>query len=103
LGGIHFSKDNIKVGYIVLIRRWGQVEIISTGPQNVRFKLLTGGAAGGMLQAAYAEISEIVKAEEKQRTLHPFKIGEQFKTIKREYPDGYRDYHSNKFNYFNYM
>lgn len=78
VNGYRFNKDNIKVGYIVLIKRWGQVEIVSTGPVNVGFKILTGGAAGGILQAAYAEISEIVKAEKKQREPHPFKVGEQY-------------------------
>jgi len=78
IGGIRFNKDNIKVGYIVLIKRWGEVEIISIGSLNVGFKILTGGAAGGLLQATYAEIDEIIKGEEKKREPHPFKVGEQF-------------------------
>ena len=78
LGGRRFNKGNIKVGYIVLMRRWGEVEILSTGSKNVGFKVLSGGAAGGVLQAAYAEIDEIVKAEEKKRECHPFTVGEQF-------------------------
>lgn len=85
LGGIRFNKNNIKVGYIVHIRQWGQVEIISVGPVNVGFEILTGGAAGGQLQAAYAEIEEIIKAEEKERPSHPFTVGEQFEVVKRTY------------------
>jgi len=85
LGGTRFSKDNIKTGYIVLIQRWGQVEIISAGPINVGFKILTGGAAGGLLQAAYAEIEEIIRAEEKEKPKHPFQVGEQFEVVKRTY------------------
>ena len=91
LGGFRFSKDNIKVGYVVLITRWGQVEITSTGPQNVGFKILTGGAAGGQLKAAYAEISEIIRAEEKRRPAHPFKIGEQFTIVNRTYENGFHN------------
>jgi len=87
LGGFRFNKDNIKVGYTVRVRRWGHVEIISTGPVNVGFKILTGGAAGGQLQATYAEIDEIIKAEEKGRPTHPFKVSEQFEVIKRTYID----------------
>ena len=75
LGGYRFCKDNIKVGYIVLIKRWGQVEIISTGPTNVGFKILS---TGGTLQAAYAEIDEIIKAEKKEKETHTFVVGEQF-------------------------
>ena len=85
LGGFRFHKDNIKIGYIVHIKRWGNVEIISTGPVNVGFKILTGGAAGGQLQAAYAEIEEIIKSVEKEKPGHPFKIGEHFEAVKRTY------------------
>ena len=88
LGGIKFSKDNIKIGYVVLMRRWGHVEIISTGPVNVGFKILTGGAAGSSLQATYVEIIEIIKAEEKQRPSHPFEIGEKFEVVDRDYCQG---------------
>ena len=87
LGGIRFSKENIKAGYIVRIGHREQVEIMSAGPQNVTYKILTGGAAGMTLKAAYAEIAEIIKAEEKQQASHPFKAGEQFKAVKRTYPD----------------
>jgi hypothetical protein len=86
LGGILFSKDNIKVGYIVRIRHREEVEVLSTGPVNVTYKILTGGAAGMTLQATYAEIKEIVKANEKTRK-HPFKVGEQFTVTRRTYPN----------------
>lgn len=78
LGGIRFNKDNIKVGYIVRIKHTERAEIISVGPVNVGYKILTGGAAGMTLTATYAEIIEIVKAEEAKRTPHPFEVGEQF-------------------------
>ena len=34
IGGNRFSKENIKVGYIVKLRRWGNCEITSTGPKK---------------------------------------------------------------------
>ena len=89
LGGIQFSKENIKVGYTVFIKRWGQVEVVGTGPVNFGFKILTGGAAGGTLQATYAEIEEVIKSEEKQRPPHPFEVGEQFEAVRRDYSKGF--------------
>ena len=86
LGGIQFSKDNIKVGYIVRVRHSGEAEVLSTGPVNITYKILTGGAAGMTLQAAYAEIKEIVKAVEKTQK-HPFNVGEQFTATRYTYPD----------------
>lgn len=88
LGGIQFSKDNVKAGYIVRIGRWGPAEILSTGPQNVSFKILTGGASGGILKAAYAEINEVIRAEEKKPDPHPFQVGETFKAVSRDYSGG---------------
>lgn len=76
LGGVKFSRDNIKPGYIVKIKRWGLCEIVSTGPQNVTYKVISGGFA---LKAAYAEIVEVVEAREQQeKAAHPFRIGEKF-------------------------
>lgn len=79
LGGIKFNKDNIKVGYIVRMQRFGLSEVVSKGPLNITYKILEGGAAGGMLKAAYAEILEIVKATEKKKQTHPFKVGDRYK------------------------
>lgn len=78
LGGIRFGKDNIKVGYIVTVKHYGRVEVVGTGPLNFTYRILDGGAAGFDLKAAYAEIGEIVSAEEKKKSSHPFKVGEQF-------------------------
>lgn len=79
LGGIRFSKDNVKIGYVVTVKHYGKVEVLSTGPLNFTYKILGGSAAGFALKAAYAEIGEIVSAEEKKKSAHPFKVGEQFK------------------------
>ena len=78
-GGIQFSKDNIKIGFRVRLNDGfdSEVEVIGAGPQNITYRILTGGAKGMVLQAAYAEIKEIIKAEELRET-HPFKVGEQF-------------------------
>ena len=90
-GGLRFNKDNIKVGYIVSLGHREQVEIISTGSVNVGFKILTGGAAGMTLTGSYAEIKEIIEAVEKTRAddPHPFKVGEQYEAVRREYPEAH--------------
>ncbi len=77
LGGIQFSKENIKVGYIVKMKRWGRCEIVSAGPVNVTFKILDGGAAGGYLTDPYAAIESIITVKEtKVKIENPFKTGE---------------------------
>jgi hypothetical protein len=91
LGGLRFNKDNIKVGYVIRVKHTEQAKIISVGPVNVSYKILTGGAAGMTLTAAYAEISEIIKGEEKKREAHPFKVGEQFTAVSRDYSEGFRN------------
>ena len=76
-GGIQFSKDNVKNGYHVRLRKFGLVKVISAGPQNITYRILTGGAKGMVLTAAYAEIAEVVQATEQTET-HPFTVGERF-------------------------
>ncbi len=77
LGGNCYSKDNIKPGYIVHINRWGDCRILSTGPVNVIFEIMRGGAAGSHLKAAYAEIDHIVSTDITEEEL-PFVVGETF-------------------------
>lgn len=79
IGGNKFSKENIKPGYIVRMRRWGRCEIISAGPVNITFKILDGGATGGVLTEAYAAIAEIIEAKEeptKETITNPYKEGD---------------------------
>lgn len=80
IGGNKFSKDNIKPGYIVKIRRSDRCEILSAGPVNITYKILSGGAAGMVLTAPYAAISEIIEAKEEKKTAeaieNPFKEGD---------------------------
>lgn len=91
LGGVQFSKNNIKPGYIVYISRWGECEVISAGRVNIRYKILHGGAAGFDGVAAYAEIEKIVSENTPDMPMHPFKVGDVYKvwrynefTFKRE-------------------
>jgi hypothetical protein len=77
LGGVQFSKENIKAGYIVKMKRWGRCEIIAAGSVNVTFKILDGGAAGGYLTNPYAAIESIIAEKETQNKVdNPFKVGD---------------------------
>ena len=76
-GGIQFSRDNVKIGYHVRLKKFGLAEVVGAGPQNITYRILTGGAKGMVLTAAYAEIAEIVQATEQAET-HPFTVGERF-------------------------
>jgi hypothetical protein len=78
LGGITFSPDNIKVGYIVHVRHSGRCEVVSVGRVNIMYKILEGGAKGMVLKAAYAEIKEVIEAVEEQKEVHPWKVGDEF-------------------------
>lgn len=78
LGGVQFSKANIKPGYIVKVKRWGIVEVVSAGTKNIKHRALTDGWT---LESSYAEIIEIVEAKEKTEIDHPFVVGESF-TVK---------------------
>lgn len=75
LGGVEFSQDNIKPGYIVEVKHFGACRVISTGPKNITYQT---GIDGVVLTAAYAEIGGIVKTEEKAAEPHPFKVGDTF-------------------------
>lgn len=76
IGGVPFSQENIKPGYIVKMLRWGRCEIVSAGPVNVTFKILDGGAAGGCLTEPYAAVSEIIAVKEVPKVENPFKEGD---------------------------
>lgn len=80
-GGIKFSKENIKPGYIVKLRRsWAnRVIVSSTGPKNIKYRDIDG--TGFELTASYSEIVEVLEAKESNEILHPFKAGETF-TVK---------------------
>lgn len=75
LGGVRYSSEDIKPGYIVRIQRYGACRVLSTGPKNFTYQT---GMDGIALTAAYAEIETIIKAEEDQPQNHPFAVGDTF-------------------------
>lgn len=77
LGGVTYSQDNIKVGYVVQVQRWGRGEVISTGPKNCTVRI-DNNRMTFPATVAYAEIEKIVKAREAQDEPQPFKVGESF-------------------------
>ena len=86
LGGVSYSKENIKPGFVVTVRTgWAQepVTVISAGAKNIKYKT----ASGFVLTASYAEIKSVVKAEESEKKIHPYKVGETF-TCDRYNPAG---------------
>ena len=80
LGGIDFSKENIRKGYIVELKRWGRCRVIGVGPKNIKYEILDGGAAGMGGVASYAEIQKVLekKEPEEQEIRHPFKVGDSY-------------------------
>lgn len=76
VGGVTFSKDNIKVGYIVDIDRWGKCRVTGTGKVNISYSILEGGAAGYGGKATYAEIKSIISKDIQDMPKHPFKVGD---------------------------
>lgn len=84
LGGVQFSKENIKPGYVVKIKHYNDCTVLRTGPKNIIYRTPNGFN----LTAAYAEILEIVKAEEEVKPTHPFKVVETFDV--GAYVDGHR-------------
>lgn len=80
LGGIAYSRENIKKGYKVLHKRWGLCEVGGVGPKNFSYVILEGGAKGMGGSASYAEIEEIVSTDvsELESQMHPFNVGEVY-------------------------
>lgn len=77
IGGNKFSKDNIKPGYIVKVRRWGIVEVTGTGTVNFTYKHKVGSHEDWVSQDPYAAIIEIIEVKEKKEELtNPYKTGE---------------------------
>ena len=77
-GGVAFSRDNIKVGYIVDIDRWGKCRVTGTGKVNISYSILEGNVAGYGGKAAYAEIKSIISEEVQDMPVHPFKVGDVY-------------------------
>lgn len=79
LGGVQFSKENIKKGYTVKLKKWGACVVTGVGPKNIKYTILSGGAAGMGGSSSYADIEEIVSSDVKlTKAPHPFKVGDKF-------------------------
>lgn len=98
LGGIQFSKDNLKVGYLIKVRHgWAKIEKL--GPKNVQGQYLAEHMKMCYCQYPYAEIKEMKIPEDYQEPVkekNPFNVddilctykwfgGEQSKHIKNAY------------------
>ena len=70
LGGVSFGKESIKPGYVVMIRK-SKFRIVKVNPKTVLARCLTTGM---LLSYDYAEIKEVVSAEEEKPKSenHPF-------------------------------
>lgn len=77
MGGVQFSRDNIKVGYIVQYHGGSMGEVVSVGPKNCTIRDINS-TFGYTPILPYAEIDKVVKATESKPECHPFKVGEEF-------------------------
>lgn len=73
LGGVKYSAENIKPGYLCTVALYGVGEVLSAGPKNVKLRF----ADNWVWSFPYAEIKS-VEAHEKEPEKHPFKVGETF-------------------------
>ena len=83
LGGVSFNRETVKPGYIVRIGHYenNTLKVLSCGPKN-----FTCESYGGfVLKYPYAEITEIVRAEEEKPEAQPFMVGETFHVRGRAY------------------
>lgn len=79
IGGNRFNKDNIKVGYLVKVKRWGIVEVTGTGTVNFTYKMIneTGNLKDWISKDPYEAIIEIVEAKEsKDDIVNPYVKGD---------------------------
>lgn len=83
LGGVQFSKENIKPGYIIQIGRYRNhdMTVLSCGPKT----FTASGFDGLTLKYPYAEITKIVSAQEATPMVQPFKVGETFTVREKVY------------------
>lgn len=77
LGGVQFSPDNIKPGYIVRFRGRSVGEVVSVGPKNATIRETVNGFTWTPA-VPYAEIDAVIKAQEARNGAHPFRVGDEF-------------------------
>ena len=89
IGGITYSKDNIKVGYIVKIRGWLDNIVVKVNPTTIEIKTKNNS----YLKYAYAEIRDVKipenYTEPNDKIVNPFAIND---ILARQYPSGYTIY-----------
>ena len=78
VGGVSYSKENIHKGDVVELKEWGNCLVLSTGPKNIKYKILDGGAKGFGGSTSYASIIRLVSKATQIETSHPFKVGEEY-------------------------
>ncbi len=83
MGGINFSKENVKPGYIIKVvdsayafYRNRLFEVTSTGTKNVYIR--DAETKRRYPEISYADIASVVKAETSNEIKHPFKVGDRF-------------------------
>ena len=83
MGGIKFSKENVKPGYIIKVvdsayafYRNRLFEVTSTGTKNVYIR--DAETKRPYPEISYADIASVVKAETSNEIKHPFKVGDRF-------------------------
>lgn len=77
IGGFKYSKDNIKPGYVVKIKKSGLFKVVKANPTTVEARSLTHSM---IIKYNYADITEIVSKEEEtpkeEQETHPYKEGD---------------------------
>ena len=83
MGGINFSKENVKPGYIIKVVESAHAfyrnrlfEVTSTGTKNVHIR--DAETKRPYPEISYADIASVVKAETSNEIKHPFKVGDRF-------------------------
>lgn len=83
MGGIQFSKENVKPGYIIKVVNSAHAfyrnrlfEVTSTGTKNVYIR--DAETKRPYPEISYADIASVVKAETSNEIKHPFKVGDRF-------------------------
>lgn len=80
-GGMQYSKDNINLGDIVTVERWGRVEVVRKGTKNFFGKFVDRST--GTLQFSYSEIRSLDQKAPEERTVdHGFEAGTVY-TVKK--------------------
>lgn len=82
MGGIQFSKENVKVGFVIEVtgRPWLRNKkyiVISTGTKNVKIKDIETGEIA-CSPVSYADIVRIIDDNPVEEIKHPFKVGDHF-------------------------